>query len=559
MNDKARRDRMDRAAVPVARGIQLLSWMVVGLCVVLIAVGASLSDKRAADGLLPHDKAAYAQAEGADAPAADQGGAPPTKIESPMKESSQGESFFGKAISFLGIFAFIFLAWLMSNNRKKINWRLVVVGTVLQLVFAALIFWMPYGREVFDLANNVFVKLLGFTNEGSKFLFGSFVARGEVQPAMINFAFNILPTIIFFSSLMTVLYHLGVMQVVVKAFAWVMQRLLNTSGAETLSASANIFVGQTEAPLVVKPFIDKMTMSELMTVMTGGFATVAGGVLAAYVGMLYNVFPDIGGHLIAASVMSAPAALVIGKIMYPETEVPETMGELKSEIEKPDDNVIEAAARGAGEGLTLALNVGAMLLAFVALIAMLNYIIGAPSFWHNAGALETLAEYFAANKLTIPAECAAPADDAVAGCIATLKTLAGAGAPDVSAWHVVKFQEIFGVVFWPIAFIMGVPVADCYHIGQLLGTKMVINEFVAYIDLSIMLSNPEIVLSRRSVIIATYALCGFANFGSIAIQIGGLGGIAPSRRKDLARLGLRAMIAGSIAAFMTATIAGILV
>ncbi len=639
MNEKDRDQKRDRFAVNVARAVQCLSWMGVGLCAVLIAVGVSVSEDRAERNLLSEGQPALAQAGGAPADAVDggavdggeaaadggaldkaaggaadggvagadgggqaadggdkaaegdkapegevgadgaaagaegdkaagagdegpsaQGGAQaPPKLRNPMRESEGMEGFMGKAVSFLGIFVFIFLSWLMSNNRKKVDWKLVIVGTVLQVVFAAMIFWMPYGRDLFDLANDGFNKLLGFTNEGSKFLFGSFVSNGEVQPALINFTFMVLPTIIFFSSLMTVLYHLGIMQIVVKSFAWVMVRLMGTSGAETLSASANIFVGQTEAPLVVKPFIDKMTMSELMTVMTGGFATVAGGVMAAYVGMLSGVFPEIAGHLIAASVMSAPAALVIGKIVYPETEVPVTMGTLKSDVEKVDANVIEAAARGAGEGLQLALNVAAMLLAFVALIAMLNYLLGAPSTWYNTGSLNELVEYFTANKLTIPEGCVAPADSAVIGCVNQMKELAGAGAPDVSTWHVLRFEEIFGYLFWPVALAMGVPPQDCYHIGQLLGTKMVLNEFVAYINLAGMLNDPEITLSRRSVVIATYALCGFANFGSIAIQIGGLGAIAPSRRKDLARLGLRAMIAGSIAAFMTATIAGILV
>lgn len=531
----------DRTATSVGWAIQWISWATLALGVVLIVVGASVKHARDAQSPVPVHQVAWAQAEGdtgeagggaaegadaADKGAADAegdkaegeeegeaksdaGGAAPA---SSLRESSGTEGVMGKAVSFLGIFAFIGLAFLMSNNRKKVDWRLVIIGTLMQLVFGALIFYAPYGREAFDLANDLFTKLLGFTNEGSKFLFGSFVLQGEVQPAMINFAFNVLPTIIFFSSLMTVLYHLGVMQFIVKGFAYAMQKLLNTSGAETLSASANIFVGQTEAPLVVKPFIKEMTMSELMTVMTGGFATVAGGVLAAYVGMLQGIFPDIAGHLIAASVMSAPAALVIGKIIYPETETPTTLGKLEmppANEDEEDDTIIGAAASGAGEGLTLALNVGAMLLAFVALIALINAIIG----WS-----------------------------------ASLIGLDG-----------VTLELIFGYLFWPIAWLMGVPAADCYYIGQLLGTKMVINEFVAYINLSTMLSDPAIVLSKRSVIIATYALCGFANFGSIAIQIGGLGAIAPERRKDLARLGLRAMIAGSLAAFMTATIAGVLV
>jgi concentrative nucleoside transporter, CNT family len=307
----------------------------------------------------------------------------------------------------------------------------------------------------------------------------------------------------------------------VKGFAWIMMRTMRTSGAETLSAAGNIFVGQTEAPLLIKPYVARMTMSELMAVMTGGFATVAGGVMAAYVGMLIAFFPDIAGHLMAASVMSAPAALVFAKIMWPETEEPATRGSLRVEVEKVDANVIDAAARGAGEGLHLALNVGAMLLAFIALIALFNALIG----WIGAVTMVT----------TLLQNV---------GWLAT-------GQP-------LNLESILGWLLAPLAFLMGVPWADAPQIGTLLGIKTVVNEFVGYLQLNAMLAGGT-ELSPRSVVIATYALCGFANFSSIAIQIGGIGGIAPSRRSDLARLGLRAMIAGTLAAFMTATIAGILV
>lgn len=321
------------------------------------------------------------------------------------------------------------------------------------------------------------------------------------------FAFTVLPTIIFFASLMTVLYHLKVMQVFVKGMAWVMQRTMQTSGAETLSASGNIFAGQTEAPLMIKPFVDRMTMSELHCIMTGGFATVAGSVMAAYVGMLVAYFPDIAGHLLAASVMSAPAAIVISKVMYPEDSEPETAGTLKADVPSPDVNVIEAATRGASEGLLLALNVGAMLLAFVALIYMADGIVG----W--------------------------------AGGLFGIEGL--------------RLQQIFGWVLAPLAAVMGVPWKDATTIGSLLGIKTVLNEFFAYIQLANMLGEGSD-LSPRSIVIATYALAGFANFSSIAIQIGGIGGIAPSRKPDLAKIGLRAMIAGTLAAFMTATVAGAL-
>jgi CNT family concentrative nucleoside transporter len=296
---------------------------------------------------------------------------------------------------------------------------------------------------------------------------------------------------------------------------------MGTSGAETLSAAGNIFLGQTEAPLLIKPYVAGMTMSELMAVMTGGFATVAGGVMAAFVGMLIFYFPDIAGHLMAASVMSAPAALVFAKIIYPEAEEPATRGSLKVAVEKVDANVIDAAARGAGEGLHLAMNVGAMLLAFIALIALLNALIG----W--IGGITHLTDLFQN-----------------IGWLAPAQTL--------------NLDAILGWIFAPLAWLMGVPWADAPEIGSLLGIKTAVNEFVAYLQLSALLSG-DTGLSPRSVVIATYALCGFANFSSIAIQIGGIGGIAPSRRSDLARIGLRAMIAGSLAAFMTATIAGILV
>jgi concentrative nucleoside transporter, CNT family len=321
------------------------------------------------------------------------------------------------------------------------------------------------------------------------------------------FAFNVLPTIIFFSSLMTVLYHLGVMQIAVKGVAFVMQRTMRTSGAETLSAAGNIFVGQTEAPLLIKPFVDRMTNSELMAVMTGGFATVAGGVLAAYVGILLVYFPDIAGHLMAASVMSAPAALVVAKLMYPEDSVPETAGTLEVDIERPDVNVIDAAARGASEGLFLALNVGAMLLAFIALVYMMDGMLG----W--AGGL--------------------------------------------FGFEALSFELILGWVLSPLAWLMGVPWVDAPAVGSLMGVKTVLNEFFAYFQLAGMLGGAHS-LQPRSIIIATYALSGFANFSSIAIQLGGIGGIAPSRRHDLSRLGLRAMVGGSIAAFMTATVAGMI-
>jgi CNT family concentrative nucleoside transporter len=447
---------------------------------------------------------------------------------SEARQSAEGMGTGAQRVrSGVGLMVLILLAWLLSVDRRGVPWRLVAWGVGLQLLFALFILKTPLGLLIFSRLNDVVLALLGFTVEGARFIFGDLVFNnipvgtgiaggnepisvvpGQAARAGAFFAFNVLPTIIFFSSLMTVLYHLGVMQIVVRIFAWIMQRTMGTSGAETLSAAGNIFVGQTEAPLLIKPFIENMTRSELMAVMTGGFATVAGGVLAAYVGMLVAYFPDIAGHLMAASVMSAPAALVIAKIMIPERGEPETRGTLELDLERPDVNVIDAASRGASEGLQLALNVGAMLLAFIALIALVNALIA----W--GGGLVGLED------LTL--------------------------------------ERILGWILAPLAWIMGVSWADAPTVGALMGIKTVVNEFVAYLGLSDLLSGAGS-LSPRSAVIATYALSGFANFSSIAIQIGGIGGIAPSRRHDLSRIGLRAMIGGSIAAFMTAAIAGMMI
>lgn len=496
----------------------------------------------------------------ADAPApAPEAPAVPQTIELRKIKSGEGSSVLDKSISFLGIFALLAIAWAMSNNRSKVDWRLVGMGVGLQLVFALFIFYVPGGQTAFEYATAAVKKLLDFTADGSAFVFSSFVTS-QWEVGLINFAFAVLPTIIFFSALMTVMYHLGLMQKLVHIFAWVMQKTMRISGAESMSAAANIFVGQTEAPLVVKPYVRDMTGSELMVVMVGGFATVAGGVMAIYVGMLEPNFPDIAGHLIAASVMSAPAALVIAKVMYPEVETPRTMGTLVTDENKMDVNVLEAASRGASEGMSLALNVGAMLLAFIALIALINYLIGLPSFMYNRGVAEELLNLYAAKGLAIPEGCTLEAlnDKNLMGCLSSLK---GGVAEGAQAWTapVVTLQDLFGYVFWPFAWLMGVPSQDCFYIAQLLGEKMVINELVAYGSLQKMIVNPDIELSSRSVIIATYALCGFANFSSIGIQLGGIGGIAPERRQDLARIAFKAMLGGTLAAFMTGTIAGILV
>jgi CNT family concentrative nucleoside transporter len=447
--------------------------------------------------------------------------------------------FYARLVSLLGMLALLSIGWLLSTDRRAVPWRVILWGIGLQLVFALIILKTPAGRAFFDTINTVVVQLLGFTETGARFLFGNLVLNNvpvgtgspgnapiSVLPESVAntgayFAFSVLPTIIFFSSLMTLLYHLGVMQAIVRAVAWLMMRTMKTSGAETLSAAGNIFVGQTEAPLLIKPYVKEMTISELHAVMTGGFATVAGGVMAAYVGMLLFHFPDIAGHLMAASVMSAPAALVFAKLMLPEKEVPKTRDTLHVQVEKIDANVIDAAARGAGEGLQLALNVGAMLLAFIALVALVNALLG----W-------------------------------IAGVTGLTGLLQDAGI--LASGQPLRLEWLLGQLLAPLAWLMGVPWKDAFEVGSLIGVKTVLNEFVAYLQLSSLLTEGG-GLSPRSVIIATYALCGFANFSSIAIQIGGIGGLAPSRRSDLARIGLRAMIAGTLASFMTAAIAGMLV
>ncbi len=375
---------------------------------------------------------------------------------------------------------------------------------------------VPGGRDVFDALGKGFVKILSYVNEGSGFIFGSLM---DTKNYGFIFAFQVLPTIIFFSALMGVMYHLNIMQGIVRVMAWSITKVMRVSGAETTSVCASVFIGQTEAPLTVRPYIARMTQSELLTMMIGGMAHIAGGVLAAYVGMLGGGDPAqqafYAKHLLAASIMAAPATLVVAKLLIPETGTPLTRGTVKMEVEKTSSNIIDAAAAGAGDGLKLALNIGAMLLAFIALIALLN----APLTWIGD----------------------------VTGLAAAI------GKPT-------NLSTIFGYVLAPIAWVIGTPWADATTVGSLIGQKVVINEFVAYTELS-QIVNGQIAgvsLSEEGRLIATYALCGFANFSSIAIQIGGIGGLAPERRHDLAKFGLRAVLGGTIATFMTATIAGVL-
>lgn len=430
-------------------------------------------------------------------------------------------------MSLLGILAFVLIAVLISNNRSLISYRIIIIGIVLQFVFALLVLGIPVLgiagplRFVFDAANDFILAMLQFTEDGSRFVFGDLIDRSKFGFVV---AFQVLPTIIFFSTLMAVLYHLGLMQKIIKGIAFVMQKTMKTSGAESLSVAANIFVGQTEAPLVIRPFVAKMTNSELFCVMVGGMATVAGGVMAAYVGFLKDRIPDIAGHLLTASVLSAPAALVIAKIMYPESDKPETLGQIPAEYEKEkmDTNVIEAAARGATDGMSLAINVAAMLIAFIAIIALLDGVFAQVGSWIG---FSTWGKNLVPDLLVTEGE--------------SVK---------------LSFSLILGWLFAPLSWLMGVPWSECAATGVLLGQKIVLNEFVAYVNLGKIASS----LSDRSVLIMSYALCGFANFSSIGIQIGGIGGIAPSRRSDLARLGIKAVIGGSLAAFMTACVAALL-
>jgi CNT family concentrative nucleoside transporter len=404
----------------------------------------------------------------------------------------------------LGAVVILLIAIACSTNRRAIRWTTVAWGLGLQLVFAIVVLKTNVGQTVFTTLGGYITKLLGFAGAGSSFVFGALgdssvwmkVMVGALGPSGAQqasmFAFQVLPTIIFIAALFAILYYFGVMQVVVRVFAILMHRVMGASGAESLNVAASIFMGQTEAPLTIRPFLPEMTQSELMTVMTSGMAHVSGGVMAAYI-----LFGVEAKHLLSAVIMTAPGTIMMAKMFVPEVETPKTMGSVKLEVENTDVNVIDAAGRGTGEGLHLALNVGAMLISFLALIALVNALLGLVH-------------------LSLP--------------------------------------QIFGWVFSPIAWSMGVPWRDASVVGNLLGTRMAINEFVAYSQLGPLKGS----LDPKSFTIATYALCGFANFSSIGIQIGGIGALAPNRRHDLARLGLRAMFAGTLANFMTATIAGIL-
>ena len=418
-----------------------------------------------------------------------------------------------RLVGLLGLLVLVGIALALSSNRRRIAIRTVLWGMGLQVAFALVILRTAAGRVFFEWLAAAFKQLIAFTDSGTRFVLGDWgvpvraINAATGQPHEIGFvlAFKMLPVLIFFASLMSILYHLGIMQRVVAGMAWLMRRTMRVSGAEALNAAGNIFVGMTEAPLMIRPYVGELTESELMAVMVGGLATIAGSVMALYVS-----FGIDAGHLLCASVMSAPAALMIAKIILPETGEPKTSGTTPVHFERDTHNVIDAAAAGAWQGLRLALNVGAMLIAFIALLAMVNYWLRGV---HDA-------------------------------CVLFFRW---SGFP-------ASLEEIFGFLFRPLAWVMGVPWAEADEVGSLMGIKISANELIAYTRLV----KIKAALSPRSVVIATYALCGFGNFGSIAILIGGIGGIAPQRRADLSRLALRALAGAVIASFTTATIAGIL-
>ena len=416
-------------------------------------------------------------------------------------------------INLLGWPAMLLLAWAISYHRKQFPWRTVIWGLGLQFALALMILKTPWGGALFEFAGKVIQKLIHFSNEGTKFVFGpladSDLLADKFGPGnSVVFAILIVGTVVIVSALSSLFYHWGILQRVVRAVAWVMRKAMRTSGSETLSAAANIFMGQTEAPLVIRPYVPRMTRSELMTIMVCGMAHIAGGVAAVYAEMGYRAgYHNTAGHLLTASVLNCPAALMIAKIMLPETEQSETAGSAPATVPRTTANSVDAICRGAGDGFFLSLNICAMLIAFIAVIALANYVLAYPQY------------HF------------------------------GVATP-------VTMQNIFGWINAPFAWLMGVPWHDCTAIGQILGERIVLNEFVGYLDLTS--HAKELALDPRSFTIATYALCGFANFSSIAIQVGGIGSLAPERRSEMAKIGLRAMVGGLLASYMTATIAGIL-
>ncbi len=443
-----------------------------------------------------------------------------TPVQAPELIPNQGFTLTSLWRGALGMAVLILISFLFSSNRKAINWRTVGIGLSLQLLIAIGVLKVPFVKLIFEKIGQVFVSILDFTRAGSKFLFEGLVV--DMDTFGFIFAFQVLPTIIFFSALTSVLFYMGVIQKVVRALAWLLTKSLGISGAESLSIAGNIFLGQTEAPLLIKAYLEKMNKSEILLVMIGGMATVAGAVLAAYIGFLGGDDPSLrlvfAKHLLAASVMAAPGAIVVSKILYPQTEKVNT--DVKVSTEKIGANILDAIANGTTEGLKLAMNVGAMLLVFVAFIAMINGILG----W--------------------------------VGDITTFNTWIAANSP----YDSFSLEAVLGTVFAPLMWLIGVSGDDIMLMGQLLGIKLAASEFIGYIQLAELknMANNLHFTYNKSVIMATYMLCGFANFASIGIQIGGIGSLAPGQRKTLSEFGMKAVLGGSLASLLSATIAGMI-
>jgi CNT family concentrative nucleoside transporter len=433
---------------------------------------------------------------------------------------SQGFSFNSLWRGVLGMVSLIFIAYLFSSNKKNIDWKTAGLGLAFQLIIAIGVLKVPFIQSIFEAVGQVFINVLDYTRAGSEFLFGGMM---NIDSFGFIFAFQVLPTILFFSALTSVLFYLGIIQKVVKAMAWSLTKVLKISGAESLSVAGNIFLGQTEAPLLIKAYLEKMNKSEMLLVMIGGMATVAGAVLAAYIGFLGGDDPALrlvyAKHLLAASVMAAPGAIVISKILYPQTEKVNT--NVKVSSEKIGTNILDAISNGTTEGLKLAVNVGAMLLVFVAFIAMINGILG----WF--GDITSLNDWMAAN----------------------------------NSYPQFSLEALLGTIFAPLMWLIGIAKQDMMMMGQLLGIKLAASEFVGYIQLADLkdVSNATHLTYNKSIIMATYMLCGFANFASIGIQIGGIGSLAPGQRKTLSKFGMKALIGGTIASLISATIAGMII
>tara|TARA_B100001758_G_scaffold247959_1_gene269193 strand:+ start:19072 stop:20724 length:1653 start_codon:yes stop_codon:yes gene_type:complete len=439
-------------------------------------------------------------------------------ITPPKAVATSGISVTSISRGFLGIISLLLIAFFFSKNRKNINWSLVIKGLGIQILFALLILKVPFVSAGFEFIGKIFTKIISFTQDGTMFLFRSF-ETGIIESPLMNFVVMILPTVIFFSALTSLFYYWKIIPKIVYGFAWIMKRLMGLSGPESVAAAGNIFLGQTESPLLIKPYLNKMTMSEMLCLMSGGMATIAGGVLAAYIGFLGGEDPVqqiiFAKHLLAASVMSAPAAVIASKILLPESEKFEEKLDVQSA--EVGSNALEAISKGTTDGLRLAVNVGAMLLVFIAMISMANYIL------LKIGDVTSLNTWIATN----------------------------------TRYSELSFNMILGYIGAPLAWLMGVCREDMFLVGQLLGEKTVLNEFVAYVSLGEMKSTGAF-LEEKSIIIATYILCGFANFASIGIQIGGIGALAPKRKGDLSRLGILALIAGTLASLFTAVIVGMI-